>query len=84
MEHPKDVGDRTTLAVMLALRELGYAISVPFGENTRYDLVTDDGRRVQRVQCKTGRLTKGCVEFRTSSSYAHHPNPKPTQRHYRG
>ena len=72
------------LAVMLALRELGYAVSVPFGENTRYDLVLDDGERLLRVQCKTGRLTKGCVEFRTSSSYAHHPNPKPTQRHYRG
>jgi hypothetical protein len=84
MEHPKDIGDRTTLAVMLALRELGYAISVPFGENTRYDLVIDDGERLLRVQCKTGRLTSGCVEFRTSSSYAHHPNPKGTQRHYRG
>jgi hypothetical protein len=85
VNHPKDVGDRTTLAVMLALRELGYAISVPFGENTRYDLVVDDGTRLLRVQCKTGRLTaNGCVEFRTSSSYAHHPNPKPRQRHYRG
>ena len=42
MDHPKDVGDRTTLAVMLALRGLGYRVSVPFGENTRYDLVVDD------------------------------------------
>ena len=84
MKHPKDVGDRTTLAAMLALRELGYAISVPFGENTRYDLVIDDGERLMRVQCKTGRLVGRCVEFRTASSYAHHPNPKPKQRHYRG
>jgi PD-(D/E)XK endonuclease len=38
MEHPKDVGHRTTLTVMLTLRELGYAISVPLGENKRYDL----------------------------------------------
>jgi hypothetical protein len=38
MEHPKGVGDRTTLALMLALREAGYSISVPFGENTRNDL----------------------------------------------
>ena len=37
MEHPKDIGDRTTLAVMLALREVGFAVLVPFGENTRYD-----------------------------------------------
>jgi PD-(D/E)XK endonuclease len=38
MEHPKAKGDRTTLAVMLALREAGYAVLVPFGENTRCDL----------------------------------------------
>lgn len=86
MEHPKDVGDRTTLAVMLGLRELGYAVSVPFGENTRYDLVIDDGNRLQRVQCKTGRLRNGVVQFRTASSCAHHPHQRERQlqRHYRG
>ena len=26
----------------------------------------------------------GAVEFATASSYAHHPNEKPTQRHYQG
>jgi hypothetical protein len=84
MEHPKDIGDRTTLAVMLALNGLGYDVSLPFGENTRYDLVVDDGRELKRVQCKTGRLRHGVVAFRTASSYAHHPNPKPRQLHYRG
>jgi hypothetical protein len=84
MEHPKDVGDRTTLAVMLALQGLGYSVAVPFGENTRYDLIVDDGIRLQRVQCKTGRLRDGVVVFRTASSYAHHPNPKPRQLHYGG
>ena len=51
-------------------------IFVPFGENTRYDLVTDDGPRLRRVQCKTGRLRDGAVRFPTCSSYAHHANPK--------
>jgi PD-(D/E)XK endonuclease len=46
MKHPKDIGDRTQLAVMLALRSLGYAVLTPFGENTRYDLVIDDGSRL--------------------------------------
>ena len=69
---------------MLALRGLGHHVSVPFGENTRYDLVVDDGDRLLRVQCKTGRLHNGVVVFRTASSYAHHPNPKPRQRHYQG
>jgi len=67
--HPKDIGDRTALAVMLALREAGYAISVPFGENTRYDLVIDDGESLLRVQCKTGRLRKGSIVFATCSTY---------------
>ena len=38
-EHPKLIGDRTTLAVMLALIDAGLDVSVPFGENSRYDLV---------------------------------------------
>lgn len=43
MEHPKAKGDRTTLAVMLALHEVGVAFAVPFGENTRYDLIIEAG-----------------------------------------
>ena len=84
MKHPKDVGDHTTLAIMLALHGSGYQVATPFGENTRYDLILDDGKRLLRVQCKTGRMRLGAVEFATASSYAHHPNEKPTQRHYQG
>jgi PD-(D/E)XK endonuclease len=84
MEHPKTVGDCTTLAVMFALRSNGYDVSVPFGENTRYDLILDDGTSLRRIQCKTGRLRSGAIRFAPASSYSHHPNEKPTQRHYRG
>ncbi|HEV3486330.1 MAG TPA: group I intron-associated PD-(D/E)XK endonuclease [Vicinamibacterales bacterium] len=84
MEHPKAIGDRTTLAVMLALHEAGYRLLVPFGENTRYDVVIDDGGGFARVQCKTGRLRSGAVRFKTCSSYAHHPNPKLLRRDYTG
>ena len=49
MEHPKGIGDRTTLAVMLALREAGYGLLVPFGENTRYDLVIESDDRLEKV-----------------------------------
>jgi hypothetical protein len=72
MEHPKVIGDRTTLAVMAALRLTGFTLLLPFGENTRYDLVIDDGISLARVQCKTGRLRKGAVRFKACSSYAHH------------
>lgn len=84
MEHPKAIGDRTTLAVMLALEEAGYAFLIPFGENTRYDLAIDEGSRLARVQCKTGRLRQGAVRFRACSSYAHHSNPRAPYRDYLG
>ena len=84
MKHPKDVGDDSTLAIMLALKRAGFRILMPFGENTRYDLVTDDGSNLRKVQCKTGRLRAGAVIFATCSHYAHHPNPKLPRRDYQG
>jgi hypothetical protein len=85
MEHPKTVGDRTTLAVMAALQAAGFALSMPFGENCRYDLIIDDGCTRSRVQCKTGRLRKGAVRFKACSSYAHHRRAEgSTTRPYEG
>lgn len=84
MEHPKDVGDRSQLAAMLGLRQAGYAIFTAVGENTRADFVIDDGERLFRVQCKTGRLRRGVVAFRACSSYAHHQNPASRARDYLG
>jgi len=84
MPHPKTVGDRSTLATMLALHDAGYAVFLPFGENTRYDLVIDDGVSLLRVQCKTGRLRAGAVRFSTCSSYGHHSRPRAPRRDYLG
>jgi PD-(D/E)XK endonuclease len=84
VEHPKDIGDRSQLAIMYALVCAGYEALVPFGENTRYDLAIDEGGRLARVQCKTGRLRDGAIRFQTSSSYGHHRNPKAIKRHYLG
>jgi hypothetical protein len=84
LEHPKAIGDRSALAVMMALQETGVPFLVPFGENTRYDFVLELGERLARVQCKTGRLRRGAVVFRTSSSYAHHLSRKHRSRDYIG
>ena len=62
-------------------------VLMPFGENQRYDLLIDDNGRFTRVQCKTGRLRRGGVEFNTCSFTYHHPNNQGTkeyQKHYRG
>jgi PD-(D/E)XK endonuclease len=82
--HPKEVGDRSTLAIIYALSSQGYGIYVPFGENTRIDLILEKGSGLRRVQCKTGQYRDGAVRFKASSSYAHHPNPKILRRDYVG
>jgi len=84
MEHPKDVGDRSMLAVIFALRELGYGLYLPFGENTRCDLILERDGFLDRVQCKTGRLRKGAVVFAVCSSYAHHRSAEVKHRTYHG
>jgi len=84
VEHPKSIGDRSTLAIMLALQARGLPFLVPFGENTRYDLAVELGGRLVRVQCKTGRPRGGLVEFKVCSSYAHLPSPRARGRHYEG
>ncbi len=84
MEHPKTIGDRSTLAVLLALNSAGYSVSLPIGENTRYDAVIDDGAGVSRVQIKTGRLREGAVRFAVCSAYGHHRHPETARRAYHG
>ena len=84
MEHPKAKGDRSTMTIILALHEAGLAVYLPYGENTRSDLILEDGDRIKRVQCKTGRLRNGAVVFAACSSYAHHRNARSARRDYHG
>jgi PD-(D/E)XK endonuclease len=84
MEHPKTVGDRSTLAIMLTLQNAGFIVLTPFGENSRYDLAIDDGVSLVRVQCKTGRLRGGAVVFNVCSNYGHHLRPGRSHRSYVG
>ena len=84
MEHPKAVGDRSTLAVMLALERAGYQlVLLPFGENTRYDLVIDNGpsSRASPVQDRAAARRRGPLRrlqlVRSPSS-----NPSLTRRDY--
>lgn len=87
-EHPKDIGDRTTAHVLARLSDHYPYVYVPWGENTRTDLLveTEDGEFI-RIQCKTARLRQGAVRFPTCSITYHHPNNRGTDyyRHdYRG
>jgi hypothetical protein len=84
VEHPKDIGDRSTLVAMVGLKAAGYSLLIPFGENTRYDLVVDGGDSMWRVQCKTGRLRNGGITFAVTSCYGHLRNPTTARRTYHG
>jgi hypothetical protein len=69
--NTKAQGDLSELAVMKKLASKGFWLSIPFGENQRYDVLADDGERVLRVQVKTGRLRNGVVKYNCYSSHAH-------------
>ena len=67
MKNSKAKGDVSEGFVIAQLLKLGYALSIPFGDNQRYDLIVDDGERLWRAQVKTARLRDGCLVFNTTS-----------------
>lgn len=66
---PKARGELTEVIVLAKLIEYGYRVSLPFGDNARYDMIVDDSRQLYRVQVKTARngFRAGTIEFNTSS-----------------
>lgn len=71
----KSVGQLSEVMVMGALVRAGYFVSIPFGENSRYDLIAEKDDRLFRVQVKTGRLRKGAIVFNCYSSHTHRKGP---------
>lgn len=66
--NSKDRGDETEAAILSRLIEWGYSVSVPFGDNDRYDLLVDTGERLDRIQCKTAWQNKPeTIRFNTHS-----------------
>lgn len=63
-----------------ALSAAGIPVLLPFGQGLPFDLaaVLPDGSLV-RLQVKSGRVRKGCIEFKSSST-----DHGQGQRHYRG
>lgn len=51
-------GIGTELLCALKFIERGYIVSVPYGNNSRYDIVVDLGNLFIRVQCKTAFLNR--------------------------
>lgn len=66
--NTKDIGLLTEAKVLLKFIEFGYKASIPYGENSRYDLIVDNGK-LYRVQCKTARLSRGNIVANAYSQY---------------
>jgi len=74
--NTKSIGDASEATMIGILVRAGCLVSIPFGENHRYDLVAEIGGALKRIQVKTGRLRKGVVLFNCCSTHGHrgHPN----------
>lgn len=53
MIDTKIKGNVTEMESMLAFMKLGYQVSIPFGEDSRYDFVVDINDKLYKIQCKT-------------------------------
>ena len=71
----KTIGDLSEAVAIAALVRAGYFVSIPLGENHRYDLVVEKGNVLSRVQVKTGRLREGAILFNCYSSHSHRAGP---------
>ncbi|WP_090618443.1 group I intron-associated PD-(D/E)XK endonuclease [Natrinema salaciae] len=65
--NTKQIGDETEARIIATLVGEGYSVSIPFGDNDRYDLVLDTDDQLLRVQCKTGWIESDVVRFKTAS-----------------
>lgn len=67
LTNSKSIGNLSEMKVMTRLIELGHKVSIPYGDNCRYDLILDLNGTLQKIQIKTGRYKDGCVVFETRS-----------------
>ena len=53
MNDSKRQGNLTELQCLTAFAELGYIVSIPFGEDSRYDFIADINDKLYKIQCKS-------------------------------
>lgn len=68
-ENNKQKGLLTETKCLLSLLENKIEVSIPYGDNSRYDFIIDINNVLYKVQCKTSRKTKSnAYEISTSSN----------------
>lgn len=70
MLDTKALGAQTELQCLTYLHGLGYDISIPWGDNARYDFVLDVNHKLYKIQCKTShKEEEGVYRFNCRSTY---------------
>lgn len=64
------IGELTEIEVMLAARRFGINISIPFGNNLRYDQIWDVNGKLYRIQVKHARVSDDKSSFYISGKSA--------------
>lgn len=85
--NTKQIGNLTELQCITRLYELGYSVSVPYGDSEKYDFILDCNGELYRLQCKHANIhtnQEGIVEYITikttwQSGYTKHSSYKQNQ-----
>lgn len=59
--QPKSKGLISETVIAAELLKLGVVVSKPLGDNASYDLIVDVRGKLNRIQCKTGKLRDGKI-----------------------
>lgn len=66
--NSKNIGEKTEAIILAHLIKKNYSVSLPFGDNQRYDMIVDKGDgKLLRGQCKTGKYKNGIIVFNACS-----------------
>ena len=73
----KQKGNLTELQCITAFYELGYAVSIPYGENSRYDFIADVNGKLLKIQVKTSSVKDNgsVIEFSCRSTRVNSQGP---------
>ena len=65
----KEKGNLTELQCLTSFYKLGHKVSIPYGENCRYDFILDVNNTLLKIQVKTSKfVSEECFSFSTRST----------------
>ena len=74
MLNTKQKGKLTELQCITAFIENGFSVSVPYGDDSRYDFIADKDGELFKIQVKTSSLKKGTENAISFSCRSTHVN----------